>query len=48
MATAHNQTATAYYFPRGDMHWNPAGHQACLEAALPTLEPHLKNAHPGR
>jgi len=48
MATSHKQTATPYYFPRGDMHWNPAGHQAWLEAVLPALEPHLRSAHPGR
>lgn len=48
MAAAHAQRGEELYLPRGDMHWNAAGHRAFLEAAEPVLAERIAAARARR
>jgi hypothetical protein len=37
MAKWYSETKESLYLPRGDMHWNKAGHQAFFECSLPAF-----------
>jgi hypothetical protein len=37
MARGYAQTRQSIYYPRGDMHWNRAGHRAFFECSRPAL-----------
>jgi hypothetical protein len=37
MARRYAQTGRSMYYPRGDMHWNRAGHRAFFECSRPAL-----------
>ncbi|HSR50252.1 MAG TPA: hypothetical protein VLV83_05450 [Acidobacteriota bacterium] len=45
MKAFHRQRSQDLYLPRGDMHWNPAGHRAFYEALKPHLAPLLRELH---
>jgi hypothetical protein len=48
MAAWHAERGEELYLPRGDMHWNAAGHRVFLEAAQPALAERIAAARARR